>query len=601
MLSASDHPGDSASVSNKDTTVKTITNSAVSVSEAQMKSTTNASVSGSAYTSQALATSGQSGQTIQSVPPVFLKERDIQGITPIQLCNAIVSVISDSKLEGVQKVNNIWRVYLKDRQTRLELSVKESIIVNGQRVRLYDTNPNVVFSGYSHNQRFDADKLTIKNLPLSVSNNEIAKMLREKNVQMISPIRYGYIRDADGQLTDYKSGDRYVYVQPYDQPLPKQQEVGIFKCILIHHGKETECKACKMSGHKIGADTCKAKPTDKILAFKGYHHPLSNHFPCELRVYGKTFSSVEHAFFWYMAVEMGQEQLAERIRTAKHAGEAKRLSKDIAEDTERWNWEERNFDVMQYLLEEKAQQCTRFRQCLVENKDFILAEATPSKLWATGLSPFVTEHTAPPFWPGKNLLGSMLTEMAQQLSSRSSTDSPMPPSESVDPQHPPEATVQSSVESSVESSLQSSMESSVQSSLPNQDLNGKPLDQDNAHTEVNNAHAESPVNSVQLSVKHVQTSAHTPEPSSGGLSHQSRPKHRSPVAPRTTRSFSPIRRRYRPSTPKPRKNVQTQQDIRNVFPRTENTPNKVKRKEQASSPDEADSVSKVHKADNDVH
>ena len=105
---------------------------------------------------------------------------------------------------------------------------------------------------------------------------------------------------------------------------------------------------------------------------------------------------------------------------------------------------------MQYLLEEKAQQCTRFRQCLVENKDFILAEATPSKLWATGLSPFVTEHTAPTFWPGKNLLGSMLTEMAQQLSSRSSTDSPMPPSESVDPQHPPEATVQSSVESSVD-------------------------------------------------------------------------------------------------------------------------------------------------------
>ena len=226
------------------------------------------------------------------------------------------------------------------------------------------------------------------------------------------------------------------------------------------------------------------------------------------------------------------------------------------------------------------------------------------------LSPFVTEHTAPTFWPGKNLLGSMLTEMAQQLSSRSSTDSPMPPSESMDPQHPPEATVQSSVESSVESSLQSSMESSVQSSLPsepyipNQDLNGKPLDQDNAHTEVNHAHAESPVSSVQLSVKHVQTASPLLTPLSqagGGLSHQSRPKHRSPVAPRTTRSFSPSRRRYRPSTPKPRKNVQTQQDIRNVFPRTKNTPNKVKRKEQAKSPDEADSVSKVHKADNDVH
>ena len=124
MLSASDRPGDSSLVSNRDTTVRTKTNSAVSVSEAQMRSTTNASVSGSASSSQALATSGQSGQTIQPVPPVFMKERDIQGITPIQLCNAIVSVISDSKLEGVQKVNNIWRVYLKDRQTRLELQCK---------------------------------------------------------------------------------------------------------------------------------------------------------------------------------------------------------------------------------------------------------------------------------------------------------------------------------------------------------------------------------------------------------------------------------------------------------------------------------------------
>ena len=79
-------------------------------------------------TQSSVPASGPSGQSTQSVPPVVLKERDIQGITPIQLCNAITNVVSDSKLEGVQKVNNVWRVYLKDRQTRLELSVKESII-----------------------------------------------------------------------------------------------------------------------------------------------------------------------------------------------------------------------------------------------------------------------------------------------------------------------------------------------------------------------------------------------------------------------------------------------------------------------------------------
>ena len=84
---------------------------------------------------------------------------------------------------------------------------------------------------------------------------------------MISPIRCGCVRDANGQLTDYKNGDRFVYAEPYDPspppppppppPLPKEKEVGIFKCILIHHGKDTECKTCGLMGHKIGADTCK--------------------------------------------------------------------------------------------------------------------------------------------------------------------------------------------------------------------------------------------------------------------------------------------------------------------------------------------------------
>ena len=113
----------------------------------------------------------------------------------------------------------------------------------------------------------------------------------------MSSIKYGYIRDDNGQLTSYKSGDRFVYVAPYDTPLPKQQDIGQFKCLLIHHGKDIKCKACDVLGHRIGADVCKAKPKDSIYAFKGYHHPLSNHFPCKLAIYGKAFKSAEHEVF----------------------------------------------------------------------------------------------------------------------------------------------------------------------------------------------------------------------------------------------------------------------------------------------------------------
>ena len=72
---------------------------------------------------------------------------------------------------------------------------------------------------------------------------------------------------------------------------------------------------------------------------------------------------------------------------------------------------------MKSLLEAKAKQCTEFRSFLLENSGKVFAEATPSKLWATGLSPFLIENTTPEFWLGRNLLGALLGELALHLSS----------------------------------------------------------------------------------------------------------------------------------------------------------------------------------------
>ena len=78
--------------------------------------------------------------------------------------------------------------------------MKEQIVVNGKNVPVYDQNPNhITFKGLpsrqNGNHRPNNDKLTVKNLPLSVSNQEIEKLLKEKNVLLVSPIFYGKIRD----------------------------------------------------------------------------------------------------------------------------------------------------------------------------------------------------------------------------------------------------------------------------------------------------------------------------------------------------------------------------------------------------------------------
>ena len=81
--------------------------------------------------------------TVTSVTPVFVKDSDIgdPNMTPYAMCNAVINVMASSKLEGVQKINGLWRIYVKDRVSRLELFCKESIRIGSKLVSLYDMNP----------------------------------------------------------------------------------------------------------------------------------------------------------------------------------------------------------------------------------------------------------------------------------------------------------------------------------------------------------------------------------------------------------------------------------------------------------------------------
>ena len=187
----------------------------------------------------------------------------------------------------------------------------------------------------------------------------------------------------------------------------------MFQCVVIHHGKDIKCSACDQVGHKIGDPLCKAKAEQDILAFKSFEHPLSNHFPCKLEIYDKHFKSVEHAYFW--SIELGAQDLSQKIQESQHAGEAKRRSKEIADDETRLKWEMENKQVMTDLLKAKSEQCQQFHDALIESKEKILAEATPSKLWATGLSPFITHNCCPSYWPRQNLLRAMLMDLRQEL------------------------------------------------------------------------------------------------------------------------------------------------------------------------------------------
>ncbi len=126
---------------------------------------------------------------------------------------------------------------------------------------------------------------------------------------------------------------------------------------------------------------CLAKPkNENIYAFRSYKNPLSNHFATPLKIFDEEddFKSAEHALFWKMSVDLDMHELAQEIRDAPHAGAAKALSKQI-EDEVRYEWEKANELTIREILYEKFKQCDAFRECIINNRDKIFAEATSNK------------------------------------------------------------------------------------------------------------------------------------------------------------------------------------------------------------------------------
>ena len=87
---------------------------------------------------------------------------------------------------------------------------------------------------------------------------------------------------------------------------------------------------------------------------------------------------------------------------------------NVPEDS-RHQWEDDNIELIKGMLYGKLKQCEPFRQCLTDNVGRRFAEATTDKKWGSGLSPFVTEKTDPSYWPGRDLLGDLLTHMANNM------------------------------------------------------------------------------------------------------------------------------------------------------------------------------------------
>ena len=375
----------------------------------------------------------------RGIKPVFFKMSDViisdrtKKLSEYEVAMCTSRVVGRSMVDCAQQIRGLWRIYVKDEKSRNDL-LANGIDVRSQHIALYQSNP---FVTNSNDPKTNVIRITVKDLPISFSNDEVLMLMKKLNVNLTSQqVKYGYIRDDNDHLTDFKNGDRYVYAEAesvMNKPLPRFVMCGIFEVRLFHRGQfgqsrcnnclgddhytsqcknETVCKICEMPGHTEGNTACKYyEEQTNVTLVGGSRDKLSNMYPCDFTFMGVSVNSAEQAYQYGKAKRCKEEVLAEKILKAEDGFEAKRLGKFVLTPV---NWEVHNQDLMEDVLTAKMDQVPECAEALEETGMTRIVEAVRGDLfWGSGMDKYKTKRIKKDMIPGKNRLGAMLSRLRE--------------------------------------------------------------------------------------------------------------------------------------------------------------------------------------------
>ena len=107
-------------------------------------------------------------------------------------------------------MRGLWRIYMNNAEAKAKLYT-DGMTFRSKSVILYEQNP------FSMNEESDVPekkhvRVSIQNLPLSVSNQEVETMIKNFGCKIEKDLAYECERDGNGKLTSLKNGNRIVYV-----------------------------------------------------------------------------------------------------------------------------------------------------------------------------------------------------------------------------------------------------------------------------------------------------------------------------------------------------------------------------------------------------
>lgn len=148
-----------------------------------------------------------------------------------------------------------------------------------------------------------------------------------------------------------------------------------------------------------------------IVAFQSEYSPLSNFFPCHLKMNGMVYCSAEQCYQHMKAVHHKKNQKVRDILATQNPYDLMYYGKEITEDIE---WAGNKLAIMERIIKTKADQVPMFYDFLKATNDLKLIENSWSSFWGSGCA-FNAKCLWNNSYRGLNHLGRILQKVRGEI------------------------------------------------------------------------------------------------------------------------------------------------------------------------------------------
>lgn len=143
--------------------------------------------------------------------------------------------------------------------------------------------------------------------------------------------------------------------------------------------------------------------------------PFSQWVKSDLVIDDKQFCTAEQYMMWSKAMLFEDYDIAEAVLKTRDPKKQKALGRQVR-NFDADQWADVAFDVVYSANFAKFTQNKSLYEALMDTVGTVIVEASPyDAIWGIGLNEATARATDPKDWPGKNLLGIILTKLREEL------------------------------------------------------------------------------------------------------------------------------------------------------------------------------------------